>query len=103
MSTSTPTEAAQEPEQKTVEQRLIEFKEAYITAASAIDKLKEPMMQLIQIRDLLNATIAENLMEQADWAKFVNEDLAPGMAKRLAKEKSYSENVSSFLREPTYN
>jgi hypothetical protein len=73
---------------------LIQFKEAYITAASAIDKLKEPLLQLVQIREFLDATVAENLMTDADWAKFVNEDLCPGIAKRLAKEKSYQENVS---------
>lgn len=73
---------------------MIQFKEAYITAASAIDKLKEPLLQLVQIREFLDATVAENLMTDADWAKFVNEDLCPGIAKRLAKEKSYQENVS---------
>lgn len=73
----------------TVAQRLIQFKEAYITAASAIDKLKEPLMQLIQIREFLDATVTENLMTDVDWAKFVNDDLCPGIAKRLAKEKSY--------------
>ena len=36
----------------------------------------------------------EGLMAEADWAKFVNEDIGPGMAKRLAKERSYQENVS---------
>ena len=36
-------------------------------------------------------------MTDADWAKFINEDLCPGMAKRLSKEKSYQENVSIFL------
>jgi hypothetical protein len=77
-----------------VAQRLVDFKEAYITAATAIDKLKEPLVQLIQIREFLDATIRENLMTDTDWAKFVNEDICPGMAKRLSKEKSYQENVS---------
>ena len=96
--TATPAEQAEQPETLSVPQRLIQFKEAYITAASAIDKLKEPLMQLIQIREHLDATVAENLMTDADWAKFVNEDLCPGIAKRLAKEKSYQENVSASLR-----
>lgn len=73
---------------------MIQFKENYIIAASAIDKLKEPLLQLVQIREFLDATVAENLMIDTDWAKFVNEDLCPGIAKRLAKEKSYQENVS---------
>jgi hypothetical protein len=51
-------------------------------------------MQLVQIREFLDETIRENLMTDHEWAKFVNEDLCPGMAKRLAKEKSYQENVS---------
>lgn len=59
----------------TVAQRLIQFKEAYITAAGAIDKLKEPLMQLIQIREFLDATATENLMTDVDWTKFVNDDL----------------------------
>jgi hypothetical protein len=46
MTTPTATSDAQ-PEQKTVSRRLIDFKEAYITAASAIDKLKEPLVQLV--------------------------------------------------------
>jgi len=33
-------------------------------------------------------------MTDAAWAKFVNDDVCPGIAKRLAKEKSYQENVS---------
>ena len=96
---STPAdEQAEQPVQASIAQRLIQFKEAYITAASAIDKLKEPLLQLIQIREFLDATVAENLMTDAGWAKFVNDDLCPGIAKRLAKEKSYQENVSDSLK-----
>lgn len=39
----------------------------------------------------------EGLMSEPDWAKFVNEDVGPGMSKRLAKERSYQENVSNFV------
>jgi hypothetical protein len=73
---------------------LIAFKNAYITAASAIDKLKEPLEQLIEIKDFLYAVEKEGLMSEPDWAKFINEDVGPGMSKRLAKERSYNENVS---------
>lgn len=36
-------------------------------------------------------------MKDEAWAKFVHEDLGPGMAKRLAKERSYNENVSQLF------
>ena len=52
--TATPSETEQPPEQKPVAQRLKDFKEAYIAAASQIDKLKEPLEQLVQIRDYLD-------------------------------------------------
>lgn len=85
---STPIDASADVS-KTANARLVEFKEAYIAAASQIDKLKEPLLQLVQIRDFLDETLRENRMAEPDWAKFVNEDLCPGIAKRLAKEKSY--------------
>ena len=83
-----------ESEPPTNAQRLHSFKNSYITAASAIDKLKEPLQELIEIKDFLYAVEKEQLMAEADWAKFVNEDVGPGMAKRCAKERSYNENVS---------
>ena len=36
-------------------------------------------------------------MKDEAWAKFVHEDLGPGMAKRLAKERSYNENASQLF------
>ena len=41
---STPTTGDGTQPEKAVAARLIEFKEAYIQAASQIDKLKEPLM-----------------------------------------------------------
>ena len=73
---------------------MVSFKQSYITAASAIDKMKEPLVELVEIKEFLVATEAEGLMKDPDWAKFVHEDVGPQMSKRLAKERSYNENVS---------
>lgn len=91
--TETPTTGTTETEVNNT-QRLIAFKSAYITAASAIDKLKEPLEQLIKIKDFLFTVEKEGLMSEPDWAQFINVDVGPGMSKRLAKERSYNENVS---------
>lgn len=56
--------------------------------------MKEPLVELVEIKEFLVATEAEGLMKDPDWAKFVHEDVGPQMSKRLAKERSYNENVS---------
>jgi hypothetical protein len=90
------TEASVEP--ASLGQRLKEFKETYIVAASAIDKLKEPLQELIMLKQTIDLMLQEGLMDtEEDWRKFVYNDLGQGMAKRMHKERSYQEIVSGFF------
>ena len=71
------------------------MKETYIKAASTIDKLKEPMEDLIIIRDTLReAAATDQAATDEPFRQFLYEDLAPGLAKRLYKERSNDEKVS---------
>jgi len=92
------TEATVEP--ASLEQRLKDFKEAYIVAATAIDKLKEPLQELIVLKQTIDLMLDEAIMDtEEDWRKFVYNDLGLGMAKRMQKERSYQEIVSSFFHD----
>ena len=55
---ATPSESTEATvEAVSVEQRLKDFKECYITAASAIDKLKEPLAELIQLKQTIEIVL----------------------------------------------
>ena len=74
------------------------LKETYIIAAQAIDKMKEPSNELsILAEALMEAITLNRTVIQQEFATFLYEDLAPGLAKRLHKERSNDETVSRFL------
>ena len=77
---------------------LKQLKEAFIAAATAIDKLKEPTNDLTFIQTaLLEALNTDRTATDLAFATFIYEDLGPGLAKRLSKEKSNDDTVTSFF------
>ena len=57
--------------------------------------MKEPMVQLSILCAAMNdALVTKRLGTDSDFATFYNEDLAPGLARRLAKERSNDKTVS---------
>jgi len=73
------------------------LKETYIKVAQTIDQMKEPAAELSMLRDTLRAAVeCDRCSHDAAFAKFLWEDLAPGLAKRLNKERSNDDKVSSF-------
>ena len=77
------------------DEELNTLKFTYIEAATAIDKMKEPRVELIVLSEAMRAAHSVNrCASDPAFAKFLYEDLAPGLIKRLHKERSNDENVS---------
>jgi hypothetical protein len=73
---------------------LIEFKKTFCTAAEAINRMKEPLNELQTLYVMmLDAANKDRAGSDPDFATFLYEDLAPGLAKRLHKERSNDPNV----------
>ncbi len=68
------------------------------TARQAIDRGREPMDELKQIQDLIGH-LAENTKDLYDkseeYKKFFYQEMTPGVIKRLTKERSNDDKVSS--------
>lgn len=74
------------------------FKQNYIAVASAIDKRQEPLAEMIALKDAMKKAVETNEAEKDPvFAKFLYDDLAPGLSKRLSKEKSNDNNVSLLV------
>lgn len=89
------TPAASQPDVNTPHAELTTLKETYIKAAQTIDQMREPAAELSVIRDTLRTAVTNDRCSTDDaFAKFLWEDLGPGLAKRLHKERSNDEKVS---------
>ena len=74
---------------------LKDFKEKFIAAATLIDKFKEPLEELFQLfESLQDAVESGKATTKEDWTRFMNEDLAPGISKRLTKKSPLNDKVS---------
>ncbi len=72
------------------------LKEKFITAATAIDKMQEPKQELNDLAHAMaEALRTDRVRNDPAFATFLYEDLGPGLAKRLHKERSQDETVSS--------
>ena len=89
--TNQPMEA--EAEAQEIEQ---ELKNAFMFANNALEHWKEPTNSLVCIRDyLLEAAQKDRVTKDPVFAKFLYEKCAPGLTKKLAKERSNDNNVSA--------
>lgn len=78
-------------------------------ACTSIDRLQEPMQELIQIRDFLRVLSHENKLngaeENAEFAKLYYGQMVPQVVKRMVSERSHdikylevcSEILEAFL------
>jgi hypothetical protein len=71
-------------------------------AFEQLDKMREPMKEIIDLNTELNVALTQDkTATDTDFRSFLHEDLAPGMAKRLHKERSNDDNylrvVGQFL------
>jgi len=54
--------------------------------------MKEPIIELVILRDAMQAAVSTNRCASDDaFAKFLWDDMGPGLAKRLHKERSNDE------------
>ena len=75
-----------------------DLRSALFVATKALDLWKEPTNALVTIRDfLLDAAQKDRVSKDAVFAKFLYEQCAPGLTKKLAKERSNDNNVSNNL------
>lgn len=77
------------------------FKERFIAVASGIDKFKEPLEELVHLHaSLKEAFDSGDANDKENFRCFMDEDLIPGLAKRLTKKSPIDERVrySSELR-----
>ena len=71
------------------------LKEKFIAAATAIDKMQEPKQELNDLAHAMaEALRTDRVRNDPAFATFLYEDLGPGLAKRLHKERSQDETVS---------
>lgn len=81
--------------ESTQSDELLALKSTFLAATSAIDTMKEPILQLSEIADALRHAIStDRTKDDKAFATFLYEDLAPGLAKRLIKERSNDDSVS---------
>jgi hypothetical protein len=74
----------------------LELKNAFMIANNALEHWKEPTNKLVCIRDyLLDAAQKDRVSKDPVFAKFLYEKCAPGLTKKLAKERS---NDNNYLR-----
>lgn len=90
------TSAASTPDDATAQAELKHLKETFIKAAQTIDQMKEPIVELSILRDAMRAAVvSDRCAQDAAFAKFLWSDLGPGLAKRLNKERSNDDKVST--------
>ena len=72
-----------------------QLKLSFINAAQQIDSMKEPKLELSELATAMHlAAQTDRAGKEEGFATFLHEDLAPGLAKRLHKERSSDHNVS---------
>ena len=70
-------------------------KELFIAVAEAIDKFREPLQDLLKLHELMKLALTQQrAATDPVFAKFLHEDFAPGIAKRLCKKRPIDEKVS---------
>ena len=75
-----------------------DLKNATTKALKALEFWNEPTNHLVTIRDyLIEAARKDRVGSDAIFAKFLYEECAPVLTKRLAKERSVDDNVSTWL------
>lgn len=79
---------------------LQELKDTYETARQAIDRTKEPKDELRRLSEFIHH-LADNVDEgfkgmDEPYTKFFYDDFCPGLVKRLVRERSTDDEVSSF-------
>lgn len=86
-------------------ENLKELKDTYENTRLAIDKGKEPMEDLLKLKNFI-AVVAEDtqgfldkIKEDKDYMKFFLDDFTVGLLKRLTRERSRDDKVSyeSFI------
>jgi len=80
--------------------QLKDLKDTYEVARSQIDRGKEPMEELIKLHKLLE-TIEEDPIAffkkiDSDYKRYFMDDFSLGLLKRLTRERSRDDKVSSF-------
>ena len=69
----------------------------FANAASAIDNKKEPTIELcVIVEGMREAIKIDRSGSDPEFSKFLHEELGPGLAKRLYKERSNDPKVSSY-------
>ena len=83
---------------KTAEEEFQELKSANMRAVVALNSYREPKDDLKVIRDaLMDAAEKDRVGSDLAFAQFLYDDCAPGLCKKLAKERSGNMDVSIFL------
>lgn len=81
-------------------ENLKDLKDTYEAARSLIDKGKEPMEDLIKLKNFLAAVNEDTkeflgkIKEDKDYTKFFLDDFTVNLLKRLTKERSRDDKVS---------
>lgn len=81
-------------------ENLKDLKDTYESARSQIDKGKEPMEDLMKLKDFLAAVsedtqgFLDKIKEDKDYTKFFLDDLTVGLFKRMTRERSRDDKVS---------
>lgn len=84
--------------ESTPDSDLKQLKLSFINAAQQIDKMQEPKQELGELAQAMYlAAQTDRAGKEPGFATFLYEDLAPGLAKRLHKERSSDNNVSPNL------
>ena len=96
MSTTNDATGSAEEEENVLE---VELTAATKVAIYAISKWQEPTEQLTVIRDYLRqAAETDSVGSDPVFAKFLYEELAPGLTKKLARERSVDDVVSILVK-----
>jgi hypothetical protein len=78
--------------------QLKDLKDTFESIRTQIDRGKEPLEDLIKMKNFLNALVEDpKLLHEAvdkDFRKFFYEDLTSGLFKRFTRERSRDEKVS---------
>jgi hypothetical protein len=77
------------------------LKDIYETIRTQIDRGKEPIDELITMRNFLKALVAEPTLlhdkVDKDFRRFFYDDLTAGLFKRFTRERSRDEKVSKIF------
>lgn len=80
--------------------QLKDLKDTFESIRTQIDRGKEPLEDLLKMKNFLNALVEDpTLLHTAvdkDFRKFFYEDLTAGLFKRFTRERSRDEKVSTI-------